>query len=100
MNFKALTFQHVVKVLSDNPLTAKVAEALVGEKVDTETLKKAQGMVEQFVKRPRDRLATMAKRAERRESKKKKSRAKPPKAKKAKAKKTKKTKKAKAKKES
>lgn len=99
MNFKSLTFQHVVKVLSDNPLTAKVAEALVGEKVDTETLKKAQGMVDQFVKRPRDRLATMAKRVERRKTK-KKSRAKPPKAKKAKAKKTKKTKKAKAKKKS
>ncbi len=91
MNFKALAFQHVVNVLTSNPLTAKAAEGLSDEKVDGATLKKAQVMMEGFASRPAKRLATMAKRAERRKTK-KKSRTKPPKTKKAKAKKTKKAK--------
>ena len=98
MNFKTLAFKHVVKVLTASPLTAKEADELAGEKVDTATLKKAQGLVDQFVKRPKDRLATMAKRAERRKTKKKSRPAKPTKVKKAKVKKTKKARKEKAKK--
>ena len=94
MNFKALAFQHVVNVLTSNPLTAKAANELVGEKVDTETLKNAQGLVELIVSRPKNRLVTMAKRAERRKTKKKSRPAKPKKAK-AKTKKAKRTKKTK-----
>ena len=99
MNFKALAFKHVVKVLTSNPLTNKAADALADEKVDAATLKKAQIMVEGFASRPAKRLATMAKRADRRKTK-KKSRPKSPKSKKTKVKKTKKTKKDGAKKKS
>ncbi len=91
MNFKALAFKHVVKVLTKNPLTAAVAEELVSEKVDTPSLKKAQGIVEKFVSRPKQRLVTIAKRAELRVAK-KKARAETSKVKKTKKKKTKKAK--------
>lgn len=71
MNFKELALRHVVRVLTKNPLTAASAEELVGEKVDTPSLKKAQGVVEKLVSRPKQRLVTIAKRAERRAAKKK-----------------------------
>jgi len=98
MKFKELALKHVVKVLTQHPLTAALAEELAGEGVDTPTLKKAKEVVEKFVSRPKGRLVTIAKRAERR-AEKKKARAEAKKAKKTKkpdkvktAKKTKKTK--------